>query len=218
MHKTSRLLATGIVLLAASASRPMQTPLQLAPFSSIQVNSGHVVLRSAPSQRVTLLRGSLEYTRVAVTDGGVLAIDKCKVHCPRGYELEIEILMPNVRRISLANGGRIQSLGSFAGQADLRVAVAHGGTIDVRSMPADRVNASVEQGGRILTVPRGSLSARVNQGGVITYWGNARVDSSIQHGGVVNKGSAEEINVPLSEFGPAVLEAVAPIHQRHERK
>ena len=219
MHKTARLLPAGILLLATSASRPMQTPLKLPPFSSIQVNSGHVVLRSAPSQRVTLLQGSLEYTQVEVTDGGVLAVDKCKVHCPRGYELEMEILMPNVSRISLANGGRIQSLGNFAGQADLRVAVAHGGTIDVRSMAVDRVNASVEQGGRILTVPRGSLSARVNQGGVITYWGNARVNSSVQHGGVVNKGSPEEIGVPLSEIGPAVLEAVAPVHvQRHERK
>jgi hypothetical protein len=197
----------------------MQTPLKLPPFSSIRVNSGHVVLRSAPTQRVTLLEGSLDYTRVAVADGGVLSIDKCKDHCPRGYELEIEILMPNVSRLSLANGGRIQSVGSFAGQADLRLAVAHGGTIDVRSMAVDRVNASVEQGGRILTVPRSFLFARVNQGGVITYWGNARVDSSVQHGGVVNKGSPEEINVPLSDIGPAVVEPIAPIHPpRHERK
>lgn len=203
MHKTSRLLATSFLLL--TAFRPIQTPLQLPPFSSIRVNSGHVVLRSAPTQRVTLLEGSLDYTRVAVIDGGVLTIDKCKVHCPRGYELEIEILMPTVSRISLANGGRIRSVGSFAPQADLAVAVAHGGTLDVRSMAVDRVNASVEQGGRILTVPRGSLFARVNQGGVITYWGNPRVDSSVQHGGVVNKGSPEEINVPLSDIGPAAL-------------
>jgi len=217
MHKTSQFLVISLLLLAAS--RPMQTPLQLPPFRSIQVNSGHVVLRSAPMQRVTLLEGSLDYTRVAVTDRGVLVIDKCKVHCPRGYELEIEILMPTVSRISLANGGRIQTLGSFSGQADLGVAVAHGGTIDVRSMAADRVTASVEQGGRILTVPRGWLVARVAQGGVITYWGNARVDSSVQHGGVVNKGSPEEINVPLAEIGPAVVDPIAPIHPlRHERR
>lgn len=215
MQKTPLILAT----LFLTASRPIQSPLQLPPFSSIQLNSGHVVLRYAPVQRVNLLQGSLEYTRVVVTNRGVLAIDRCKGHCPRGYELEMEILTPNISRISLANGGRIQSVGSFPGQADLRVAVAHGGTIDVRSMAVDRVNASVEQGGRILTVPRGSLSARVNQGGVITYWGNARVGSSVEHGGVVNKGSPEEINVPLSDIGPAVLEAIAPIHpERHERK
>jgi hypothetical protein len=168
---------------------------------------------------VTLLNGSLDYSRVAVTDGGVLVIDKCKVeHCPRGYELDVEIQTPNVTSLSLANGGRITTLGSFAGQPTLGVAVAHGGTIDVRSMAADRVNASVEQGGRILTVPRGSLSARVYQGGVITYWGNARVDSSIQHGGVVNRGSREELNVPLADVGPAFLEPVPPINPIHERK
>ncbi len=217
MHKTARLMVVSLVLL--TASRPIQTPLQLPPFSSIRVNSGHVVLRSAPTQRVTLLAGSLAYTRVTVTDGGVLSIDRCKERCPRGYELEIEILMPNVSRLSLANGGRIQSLGNFAGQADLRVAVAHGGTIDVRSMAVDKVNASVEQGGRILTVPRGALFARVNQGGVITYWGNARVDSSVQHGGVVNKGSPEEIKVPLSDIGPAVVDPIAPIHPlKYERR
>jgi hypothetical protein len=156
---------------------------------------------------------------VAVTDGGVLSIDRCKEHCPRGYELEIEILTPNVTRISLMNGGRIQSVGAFAAQADLAVAVAHGGTLDVRSMAVDRVNASVEQGGRILTVPRASLFARVNQGGVVTYWGNPRVNSSVQHGGVVNKGSLEEFNTPLSDIGPAVVEPVAPIPPlRHERK
>ena len=197
----------------------MQTPLQLPPFSSVRVNSGHVVVRYAPVQRVNLLQGSLEYTRVAVTTGGVLAIDRCKAHCPRGYELEMEILTPNLSRISMANGGRVQSLGSFPGQSNLRVAVAHGGTIDVRSMAVDRVNASVEQGGRILTTPRGSLSARITQGGVITYWGNARVDSSIDHGGVVQKGSPQDINVPLSDIGPAVVEAIAPIHaERHDRK
>jgi hypothetical protein len=132
MHKTFRLLVTSIVLLAVLelaasfaeqgvtwAQVPTQT-LQLAPFNSIEVrNSGHVVLRAAPTQRVALVKGSLDYTRVAVTDGGVLVIDKCKVKCPRGYELEIEILAPSVTRMSLANGGRIQSLGSFARQAEI---------------------------------------------------------------------------------------------------
>lgn len=118
-------------------------------------------------------------------------------------------MLPSVSRLSLANGGWIRSHGSFARQADLSAAVAHGGTIDVRSMPADRVTASVEQGGRILTVPRGSLFARVTQGGVITYWGNAQVKSSVQHGGVVNEGSAKEINVPLAELG---LPLVSPLH------
>jgi len=177
----------------------MQTPLQLPPFTSIRVNSGHVVLRSAPTQRVTLLEGSLDYTQVRVTDGGVLAIDRCNEHCPRGYQLEIEILTPKISRISLANGGRVQSRGGFPRQGELVVTVSHGGTIDVRSMVVDRVTASVNQGGRILTVSQAWLFASVTQGGVITYWGDGRVRSSVEHGGIVSKGSAGEINLPLSE-------------------
>jgi hypothetical protein len=214
MPKTSRLLATSMFLLAVPAVSA-QTPLQLAVFSSIEVNSGHVVIRSAPTQRVTLLKGSLAYTRVAVTDAGVLVIDKCNVHCPRGYELEVEIQVPSVSRVSLANGGWIRSQGTFVLQTDLTARVAHGGTIDVRSMAVDRVTASVEQGGRILTVPRGSLFARVNQGGVITYWGNPQVRSSVQHGGVVDRGSANEINLPLGEVGPALLSPLTAIHRTH---
>ena len=214
--KTGIVMAGAAVLLlvsygVASASRAMQAPLKLAPFSAIEsLNSGHVTLRPGSTQRVTMLKGSLEYTRVAVTERGVLVIEKCDVECPRGYELELEILVPSLARISLANGGRIQSLGSFPRQGELSVAVSHGGTIDVRSMVADRVTASVEQGGRILTVPEVRLLASVRQGGVITYWGKGKVSSSIEHGGVVNRGTAGELDLPLSEIGP-------PLQPRHVR-
>jgi len=214
MPKTARLLATSIVLLAVPEATA-QRPVQLAAFNSIEVlNGGHVVLRPSPTQRVTLVKGSLDYTRIAVTDGGVLVIDKCHVECPRGYRLEIEILVPNVSRLSFANGGWLRSQGSFARQADLAAAVGHGGTIDVRSMDVDRVTASVEHGGRILTVPRVSLSARVTQGGAITYWGNAQVKSSVQHGGVVIEGNPDEINLPLAEIGFPV-EPIHPLRRKH---
>jgi hypothetical protein len=213
MHKTFRLLATSTVLLGvvgiaasfaqqgvASAPLPLQTTLQLAPFNSIAViDGGHVVLRPAPTQRVTLLRGSLDYTRLSTTDGGRLVIDKCIRKCPRGYQLEVEIFAPSFARISLANGGSVQTRGGFPRQRELTVAVSHGGTIDVRSMAADRVTASVDQGGGIFTVPRAWLFARVTQGGMITYWGDAQVRSSVGHRGAVNKGSASQINLPLSE-------------------
>jgi hypothetical protein len=174
--------------------------LQVAPFNSIDLpNGGHVVVQRAPTQRVTLVRGSLDYTRLAVADGGRLVIDKCFHKCPSGYRLELEILTPSLTRISLANGGIIQSRGSFPRQSELAVAVSNGGTIDVRSMVADRVTASVNQGGRILTVPQASLSARVTHGGLITYWGDPQVTSAVEDGGVVNKGDAGQINLPLSE-------------------
>jgi hypothetical protein len=151
------------------------------------------------------VRGSRDYTRLSVTDGGALVIDKCFRKCPRGYRIEIEILTPSLAGVSLANGGTIQSRGSFARQTDLDVAVRHGGTIDVRSMVAQRVTASVEHGGRILTVPQTWLFATVSQGGVITYWGDGQVKSSIERGGVVNKGSTDEIGLPFSEIGFPVL-------------
>jgi hypothetical protein len=204
MHETFRHLVAGTFLLAPL---PVQTSLQVAPFTSIELpHGGHVVLQRAPTQRVTLVRGSLEYTRLAVADGGRLVIDKCFRKCPSGYRLELEISAPNVSGLSLSNGGSIQGRGSFPRQSELAVAVAHGGTIDVRSMAAQRVTASVEHGGRILTVPQASLVARVTQGGAITYWGDAQVRSSVQHGGVVHKGSADEINLPLSEIGFPVVD------------
>jgi hypothetical protein len=197
MYEPFRLLVAGIFLLVP---RPVQTPIQVAPFNSIELpNGGHVLLQRAPTQRVTLVRGSVDYTRLAVIDGGRLVIDKCFRKCPSGYRLELEILAPSLTGISLANGGSIQSRGSFPRQSELAVAVSHGGTIDVRSMVAQTVTASVYQGGRILTVPQASLSARVTQGGVITYWGDPQVRSSVEHGGDVHKGDAGEINLPLSE-------------------
>lgn len=213
MHRASRLMAS-IVLFGVPQAAPVaaQTPVQVAAFNSIEVrNSTHAVLRPGPAHRVTLLKGSLDYTRIAVTNG-VLVIDKCRVKCPRGYELEVEIVAPSVSRISLAHGGWLESVGTFARQADLSAAVAHGGRIDVRAIPVDRVTATVEQGGRILTVPRSSLLARVNQGGVITYWGDAEVKSSVQHGGDVHLGEAHERNLPLSELDGAIMST------RHKRQ
>ena len=214
MRMTSRLLVTTIVLLASSEGAPAQTSVQVPAFSAIEIrHGGHAVLRSAAVPRVTILRGSLDYTRIAVTSSGVLVIDKCRVKCPRGYVLDVEILAPGVNSITFANGGWIRTVGTFAPQAELSVDMSQGGTIDVRSLAADRVIASVQHGGRILTVPRESLSATVTQGGAITYWGNAPVRQSIQHGGVVQKGSPDELNLPFAEFGPASLSPPVPPHQ-----
>jgi hypothetical protein len=215
MRTTLRLLATSFLLLTAvdisalvaqesvpPAPLPRPATLQLARFTSIDAGNGaHVAVRPAPTQRVTLVRGSLEYSRVAVDAGGVLVIDRCLRKCPRGYRLEVEISTPGLTRISLANGGILRAEGSFPRQGELAVDVSHGGTIDVRSISAERVSATVNQGGRILTVPRARLHARVTQGGAITYWGDGQVQQSIEHGGVVTKGAADEINLPASEVG-----------------
>jgi hypothetical protein len=77
-------------------------------------------------------------------------------------------------------------------------------------MPADRVIASVEQGGRILVTPQAVLSASVANGGQITYWGEPRVEKSIQNGGAINKGTAADLKEPLSEASTCVNERSTP--------
>jgi hypothetical protein len=201
MHKTLRFLVAPIVALGAvtSATLPAQTTVQLPAFSSIELpKGGHVTVQRGPAQRVTLVQGSLDHSRFTVIEGGRLVVEKCIRKCPDGYRLQIEIVAPSLTGISLANGGTIQSRGTFPRQSELTVAVAHGGTIDVRSMTVDRVTASVDQGGRILTVAQAGLSARVNQGGVIIYWGDARVRQSVEHGGVVQRGDPREVDLPLT--------------------
>ena len=55
----------------------------------------------------------------------------------------------------------IQSLDSFPAQAEIKTVVRNGGTIDIRTMAADKVAASVEEGGRIFAMPRIALTINV---------------------------------------------------------
>ena len=190
-----------VAVLGTGASSAPES-VQLPPFSGIQVrNGGHIAVRYGTTQRVTVVEGSRDYIDMSVNESGILVIDECRAGCPRHYRAEIEVVAPKLTRISLANGGRIQVRGTFPRQQDLIASVMHGGTVDVRSMVVESVNASVQQGGRILTIPRATLLARVSNGGVITWWGNPRVDSSTDHGGVIQKGEPDEIDLPLSEAG-----------------
>ena len=200
MYLIARFLLASVVVVLFTSPIVAQKIVPLAPFSSVELHDGgHAILRHGPLQRVTLLNGSLDYTSVTVADGGRLLIDSCAMHCPRGYELEIEIVTPDVAGISVNDGGTIQSVGSFPRQTEIRVAVNDGGTIDIRSMSVDTVTASVHSGGRIFTRPQNALSAKVADGGIITYWGDARVSKSIKGGGVVTRGTAAEATQPLSE-------------------
>ncbi len=161
----------------------------MAPFQSIEVSGGaHVVVRRAPTHRVRLVAGSTEMSRAEVSSTGVLTIDKCRSKCPKGYKAEFEVFAPALKAISVAHGGRVETRDAFSGQAELTVEVSNGGTIDVRNLPADRVTASVNQGGGILTTPRRWLSATVAQGGNVTYWGDPEVKSAVDKAGAVQKG------------------------------
>lgn len=180
-----------------SVEPPHAVPLP--QFNSIELDGGAIaVIQYGSPQRVTLLKGSEDLSLITVTQNR-LVIDKCRDKCPRGYELQVEIVTPLVNSISVANGGRIESLGSFPLHTAMSLAVSHGGTIDARAISANSITAAVNQGGRILAKPETTMVASVSNGGVITYWGNAQVTSSTQHGGAVSKGAAGDLNKPLSD-------------------
>lgn len=213
-------LSALLVVVAAPAAA--QTVVPVAPFRSVEMHDGgHVILRHGATQRVTLLKGSADCPHFTLADGDRLVIDKYKGQCLRGYKLEIEIITPYVAEIVATDGAVIESRGSFPRQAEIKTVVRNGGTIDIRAIATDRVTASVEEGGRILTMPQITLSSSVASGGQITYWGDAHVVSSVRNGGAITRGTAAEADKPLSELGPQVppLRPIQPIRKlsRHQR-
>ena len=213
MYKTRGLLlgdgVIGLTLLSL-AIQPTKTQMEpvvsarqqarpLAPFTSVELNGGiKAVLHYGSPQRVTMLKGSEDVSLMTVT-GERLVIEKCRDKCPRGYELQVEIVTPLIKSISVSNGGAIESLGDFPLHTAMSLAVSHGGTVDARAISANNITAAVNQGGRILAKPQITMVASVSNGGVITYWGNPKVTSSTEHGGAVNKGAAGDLDKPLSE-------------------
>jgi hypothetical protein len=205
MMRSAHALAGGLLVLSAvpctqAAAQSEPTSVEVAPFRSVQLRSGgKVILRNGPTQRVTFLKGSPDDVQVTMASGDELVIEKRKSKSDRRTELEIEILTPELDRITVAHGGTIQTRGSFPRQAGIDVRVDNGGTIDIRSMSVGSVTASVVSGGRILTKPLTAMSASVVQGGNITYWGEARVTPSIEKGGVITRGDPSEADLPYRD-------------------
>jgi len=188
--------------LMVPAAGSAETVIPVGSFRSVTLrNGGEVIVRHGSSPRVTLLQGTTEYSKATIVDGDRLVIDRRSDRCPRGYRLAVEVLVPSVDDVKVMDGGTIRTEGSFPQQSELQVTVENGGTIDLRSMPADRVTAAVHSGGRIFTTPRATLSARIAEGGIVTYWGRPNVTSSVKDGGVVTRGAAADADKPLQELG-----------------
>src|SRR5687768_11842864 len=138
MQALSRTLAATVLLLAAvrsPAAMQQEAALQLARFNAVEVDGGaHVVIRPGSAQRVTMTAGSSNYSRVRVTGGGELVIEKCITKCPKGYVLEIDVVTPGVARMVVENGGRIRVQETFPRRGELGLEVSHGGSIDARSI------------------------------------------------------------------------------------
>jgi len=179
-------LAAAVCLLATPAFAAETVPL--GHFNAVGLRGGgHVVLKYGKTQSVTLLKGSTQYTSFKLEQGGSLEIDACNNDCPSHYDLEIEIVSPDIDGVAVEGGGEIEASGNFPGQDRLDAAVSGGGGIDVRAISAASVNAAVNGGGRIKVDATGTLSAAVNGGGHITYWGDPQVNQAVSGGGHIDR-------------------------------
>ncbi|HXC55237.1 MAG TPA: DUF2807 domain-containing protein [Rhizomicrobium sp.] len=179
-------LAAASALLAAPAFAGTVVPLE--HFNSVGLRGGgHITLKHGAVQSVTLLKGSTDYTRFTIEHGGGLNIDACNENCPHNYDLEIEIVSPDIEGVAIEGGGAIATQGSFPAQNRLAAAVSGGGNIDVSAIDAASVDAAVNGGGRILVAASGALNAAVNGGGRIGYRGNPAVSQAVSGGGSVQR-------------------------------
>jgi hypothetical protein len=185
------------VPLAATAGAETVAPL--AGFRQIELRGGGtVIIRHGPVQRVTFRKGSAAYTDVRVrapdepfsrgARADRLVINACNDRCPRRYDLEIEIVTPDVSAVAVKGGGKIVVEPGFPRERSVAAAVSGGGEIDLRALPAQTVAAAVHGGGRLLVRPQNTLAAAVTGGGEIRYWGTPAVSTSIQGGGTVTRG------------------------------
>ena len=161
----------------------------VAAFKTVQLRGGgKVVVRPGAAQRVTILNGSTQFTRVRVDERGQLKIDACNERCPRHYDLQVEVLSPRAPDAAVSGGGAITFAPGFGSQGQFSAAVSGGGTVDARAIAAASVSAAVNGGGRVLAGRTQHLSAAVNGGGEVRYAGSPHVSSVVNGGGVVRRG------------------------------
>jgi hypothetical protein len=186
MRSTLPLFAVAL----ASAMPVLATEVVPVPgFRSVELRGGGVVtVVPGPVQRVTIVEGSSQFTRMRVERDGRLRIDTCNEQCPRLYHLRIQIQSPRVPDLAIAGGGMIATANGFGPQPHLSVAINGGGKIDARSVVAGSVSGAVNGGGELAVRPRTSLSAAVNGGGHVRYCGSPAVTMAVHGGGAVSPG------------------------------
>jgi opacity protein-like surface antigen len=177
------------VLIATAASA--QTTVPVGHFEGVELNGGgHIVLRHGDIQRVTLLKGSTQYTKFHIEDGKNLVVDVCDSNCPTFYDLSIEITTPDIQSVGVNGGGSISTAAGFPAQRNLTAAIQGGGKIDTTSVDATAVSAAIQGGGELRVRAHNALTAAVNGGGDIRYAGSPHVTSAINGGGNVSRDGA----------------------------
>ena len=175
-------------LLSLSAIPAAAEVVPVGHFDGVGLEGGgHVLVKYGPQQKVTLLKGSTQYTTFTIRRGNQLEIKACSRDCPHVYDLEIEIVTPKLESAAIEGGGHIVASGGFPGQDGFSAAVDGGGHIEMGAISADRVNAAVDGGGHIDVTAKSALHAAVDGGGSITYHGDPEVSSAVDGGGSVSK-------------------------------
>ena len=176
-----------ITLVAAVPAIAAET-VPVSSFRQVELRGGgNVLVRPAAVQRVTIVEGSAQVTRVQVVRNGRLQIDACNGQCPRNYRLRVVIDTPAIEALAIKGGGQISTARGFRAQRNLAAAIQGGGRIDAREIAAAHVAAAVNGGGELLVSPVGDLAAAVRGGGAIRYSGNPRVSSAISGGGAISR-------------------------------
>lgn len=186
--RSSVIFVASALAIAAPAAAGEVVPVP--QFHSVELRGGGAIdVVPGPVERVTIVEGSSNFTRMQVVENGKLRIDTCDERCPPLYRLRIQIQSPNVPDLGIGGGGVIKTEGRFRPQGRLSVAIRGGGHIDARSVEAASVAAAVHGGGQILVRPASSLAAAVNGGGLVRFWGNPQVTTAVHGGGAVLRGS-----------------------------
>ena len=165
------------------------TTVPVASFDSVELNGmGRIVLRHGTEQRVTILQGSPEVTRMRVGEGGKLVIESCQRRCPANYRLEMEIVTPRIEAVAIRGSGDIRADGNIPGTRKLDVAISGSGRIDTRAVQAATVNAAISGSGTMLVSADEMLTTAISGSGDVTYWGEPRLQTAIQGSGRINRG------------------------------
>src|SRR6185312_12123259 len=134
------LLALPILAAAAGSAGPAlsQNAVAVDQFRSVQLRGGgHVVIRRGSEKRVALIHGSTRFTRFHVDNNGQLLIDACNEDCPHHYDLDIEIVTPQISGVAISGGGKIETANGYGRQRAISAAIEGGGLIDIRSIQAE---------------------------------------------------------------------------------
>lgn len=179
------LLATGLFLAAPAFAA---TTVSVGHFDAVSLSGGgHVTIRHGATQSVTFIKGSPEFTTVKIKHGNDLDIDVCNDRCPEHYDLEIEIVTPDLKAAAIEGGGHVTAENGFPNSGEISAAVDGGGHLDLTALKADKVSAAVNGGGHIEVTALHDLSAAVDGGGSIVYHGDPQVSQAIDGGGSVSR-------------------------------